>query len=131
MASPQSAKVVLIVDDEPRLRTIIRAFLEMENYTVLEADSADQALGVGLTHGGPIDILIADLTLPDGDGRTLARSFRTLRPETRVLIVSGHWGTDETSAELEEHFEFLEKPFTRDSLLRRVQKLVRAANPAA
>ena len=90
MADPDSPPTVLIVEDEEEVRALTRDVLEMHGYSVLEAlDSAD-ALRLGETHAGRLDLLITDVVMPRMSGPELARRLRARRPELRVLCMSGY-----------------------------------------
>lgn len=119
-ASPSSAqtaprRTVLLVDDELSVREITTLFLRQLQFDVLEAGNIEEALGVGLSHPGPIDLLITDLRLGGGDGRALAREFSLLRPQVRVLFISG---SDEDDVPPQAGQRFLCKPFLISDLQR-------------
>jgi len=106
----------LVVEDEPLVRRLLLAVLEELALNVHSAGTIAEATRIASTE--QIDLLITDGTLPDGSGRTLARSARAARPQLRVLLVSGApEDTDEFDATLN-------KPFTRESLLAAVRRLL-------
>jgi two-component system, cell cycle sensor histidine kinase and response regulator CckA len=116
-------ETVLVVEDDPAVRDVIRKVLEVGGYTVLDAGDSEAALASARDHDGPIHVLLADIMLPGGNGRDLAASVRTERPDIRVLFMSGY--TDETVARggvLEPGTRLIEKPFAADTLLRRVRE---------
>jgi CheY-like chemotaxis protein len=80
---------VLVVDDEEDLRDIMRRMLERRGFAALVAGDADQALGICRNHAGPIDVLVTDLNLPGTSGAELCRAIRVLRPDLRVIYISG------------------------------------------
>jgi len=115
--SPAGAATVLLVEDQPGVRALTRELLERNGYTVLEAPD-----GAG-RHGGPIDLLVTDVVMPGMGGRELAQRLRALRPETRVLFMSGYSsGAFASRGTLASDVELLEKPFTAQALLLAVRK---------
>jgi PAS domain S-box-containing protein len=106
----------LVVEDEPLVRRLLLVVLEELALKVHSASTIAEATRIASSE--QIDLLITDGTLPDGSGRTLARSARAARPQLRVLLVSGApEDTDEFDATLH-------KPFTRDALLDVVRQLL-------
>src|SRR4051812_12586485 len=87
-------KTILLVDDEETERIITCQILHGEGCTVLEADCYASALSVFEANRDRIDLLIADISLPDGNGCDLALVMRGGKPDLRVLFVSGHVGTE-------------------------------------
>jgi len=113
------------VEDEDELRSVAREILEMYGYAVLEAQRPDDALLIAERHSGPIHVLVTDVVMPKMNGRDLARRLAPLRPETRVLYISGY--TDEAIVRhgvLDPGTAFLEKPFTPDELARKVREVL-------
>jgi YesN/AraC family two-component response regulator len=94
-------------------------------YRVLEAENAALALALARAHQGTIHLLLADVVMPGGSGRDLARQLAEVRPETRVLYVSGY--TDDAIVHhgmLEPGLNFLPKPFTPAALARKVRDVL-------
>lgn len=79
---------VLVVDDNPQVRELVGRVLELEGWDVKMA--ADAGAALDLAADGPLDLLVADVSLDGGSGLRLAADLRLLRPEVRVLYVSGH-----------------------------------------
>src|SRR5262245_40075176 len=122
-SGPASPRTVLVVDDEAAVRTIIRLALGPEGYAVLEAASAEEALQRAGAHPGPIDLLVADVVLPDVGGRDLAGLLVAARPGLRVLYCSGHdRRTLLERGALGPGDDLLEKPFPIATLLARVRE---------
>jgi response regulator RpfG family c-di-GMP phosphodiesterase len=99
--------------------------LERQGYTILEAPNGAAALHVAATHQGPIHLLLTDVVMPVLSGRQLAERLVQLRPETQVLYTSGH--TDDSIVRhgiLEPGIAYLQKPFTPDSLARKVRDVL-------
>jgi two-component system cell cycle sensor histidine kinase/response regulator CckA len=125
--APGGHETVLLVEDEEALRGLIREMLEGASYTVLEAGCPKDALAMTASHEGPIHLLLTDVIQPGMSGAALAARMKELRPETRVLYMSGY--TDEAIGHhgvLEPGTNFLQKPFTSDTLLRKVRDVLDA-----
>ena len=115
---------MLIVDDEEPIRQLERRILESGGYQVLEAARAVDAFAL-LQDAVRVDLLIADLLMPDIGGEEMARRIRRDHPEIKVLYVTGHIDElmDERST-LWEGEAFLEKPFSAKALLEAVSLLL-------
>ena len=121
---PRGCEVVLIAEDEDRLRRLARIFLEGRGYTVLEAKDGTEALEVCENHVGPIHLLLTDVIMPRIGGRELAERAAVLRPEMKVLFMSGYTEDAFLHDIVEtEHRPFLHKPFTLEELARSVRTL--------
>jgi len=86
---PQVRPTVLVVDDEEDLRDIMRRMLERRGFTTLTAADSQQAIAVCREHPVDIDVLVTDLGLPGVSGGDLSRAAAELRPEMRVIYISG------------------------------------------
>jgi DNA-binding response OmpR family regulator len=130
-ASRKLNKTILIVDDEERDLNKSRRILLGEGYTVLEADCYRRAISVAGDNLNRVHLLVADVSLPDGDACDLALQLRDRQPDLRVLFVSAHagaevcrfYGLDQTN------LHFLRKPFTAKQLSDRVQRVLNTAEP--
>ena len=112
-----TAPRVIVVDDEPAVRNVVRRMLEPAGYVVEEADGAQQACDA-IQNSGPLDLLIADFHMPEVTGDEVARRFRAAQPDLKVLFITGY--ADDLFAErslLWDGEAFLEKPFSRTGLL--------------
>ncbi len=120
---PGGTEVILLVEDEDTLRNFVRAYLESEGYSVLEAGNEQEAMEICRSYDGPIHVLITDIVMPGLGGVELARAALKLRPTLAVIFVSGcgHRQLD-TNAIGRGHF--LPKPFSFDSLARTVRSLL-------
>lgn len=120
-------RTVLVVDDDPMVRDLETQILRLQGYTVLEAESAAEALRVA-GETATIHLLITDLAMPEVDGLELTRRFRAVHPKTPVLMVSGSLPLLHVRSEPDlERFEFLPKPFEFHELLHKVRTLLDAA----
>jgi PAS domain S-box-containing protein len=120
-------ETILLAEDDEILRPLTKGLLAKLGYTVLDAESAEQALAVAGARQGLIHLLVADVVMPGGSGRELARRLAQSRPETRVLYVSGY--TDDAIVHhgmLEPGLNFLQKPFTPAALARKVREVLDA-----
>lgn len=118
-------ETVLVVDDEPTVRMLITEVLEDLGYTALQA--ADGAGGLQLLQSNPqIDLLVTDVGLPGGiNGRQVADAGRTLRPDLKVLFITGYAHNAEAwAAQLETGMHLLTKPFSMDDLTRRIKDVI-------
>jgi PAS domain S-box-containing protein len=116
---------ILLTEDEPDVRCLLRDVLAAQGYTVVEATSPAEALERAAAHPGRIDLLLTDIVMPGGTGRDLARTISAERPDLKVLYMSGypeHGAAPGTV--LEPGAPFLPKPFTRDLLLEHVRLLL-------
>ncbi|PYT26716.1 MAG: hypothetical protein DMG58_21885 [Acidobacteria bacterium] len=121
----RGALTILVVEDEPIVRNIIMKSLVREDYRVLEADSAAEALEVSQTFSGTIDLLIADHTLKTMTGRQVAEQIRQSRPRLKVLHISGlSLEKLEQDGGLMTGAEFLAKPFSPKTLVKKVDQIL-------
>jgi len=81
-----------VVDDEDTVLSLVRTMLWRAGFTVLEAPGAEEGLRVASEHAGPIDLLISDILMPGANGYELADALTAVRPETKVLFISGETG---------------------------------------
>jgi len=125
----EPASTVLVVDDDPMVCDVETQVLRLQGYTVLQAQSAAEALRVAASTP-TIHLLITDLMMPEVDGLELTRRFRTVHPMTPVLMVSGSLPLLRIRSEMDlERFEFLAKPFQFNELLQKVRALLNATAP--
>ena len=118
---------VLVVDDEPTLRSVIRRSLEREGYSVLVAEDGTRALALSRSHDGNIDLLITDVMMPGLTGLELARQLLHDRPTIRVLFISGFTFEESVPpADLAQGTAYLPKPFDTKVLLAKVAELLDA-----
>ncbi len=114
---------VLVVEDEEEVRALARDVLEMNGYTVLEALDAEDAVRLGESHPGPIELLITDVVMPRMSGPELARRLRARRPALRVLCMSGYPESPERETEATASWNaWLQKPFTPDTFMDKVRE---------
>jgi two-component system, cell cycle sensor histidine kinase and response regulator CckA len=127
-APGRGTETVLIAEDAASLRLVTRQLLERHGYTVLEAPDGDTALRLATKHHGPIHLLLTDVVMPGLSGRALAEQLARLRPEMKVLYTSGY--ADNAVVQhgiLEPGIAYLQKPFTPETLARRVREVLDSA----
>jgi two-component system, cell cycle sensor histidine kinase and response regulator CckA len=119
------SETVLVVEDEPGVRELVRKVLERGGYRVIMAATPTEALEIVKTANDPIDLLMTDVVLPEMSGRVLAGQIALTRPTLRVLYMSGY--TDNAIVHhgvLDPGTPFLQKPFTPQVLLRKVRSVL-------
>ena len=118
------------MEDEDLLRTPIREILERQGYSVLEASNGEEALVVARQYPGPIDLLLSDIVMPGMNGRDLAGQLSRIRPDLKVLFMSGYTHSAIVhNGVLEEGLAFLEKPFTPEALAVKIRQVLRSLPP--
>ncbi len=118
-------ETILVVDDEEALREVTRRILTRNGYTVLTASSGAQAIEIAKSHDGPIDIVLTDVIMPTMQGPTVANEVRHLRPDIRVLFMSGHaHPVLEAESVRGTDFQLVEKPFDQAMLLENVRRVL-------
>jgi len=119
------SETILLVEDEERVRALVRTILAHHGYTVLDAPHPDEALVTSARHLGPIHLLLTDVVMPQMSGPGLADRLTPTRPEMKVLYMSGY--TDNAVVQhgvLAPGAAFLQKPFTPDQLARTVRDVL-------
>ena len=125
-AQAVDGRTVLVVEDEPAVRRVMRVALELAGCTVHEASNGEEALELMHRVGRDVDLVIADLLMPRTSGITLATALQRVRPELPVLFVSGASDADllrilgRTPAD----DEVLWKPFTPEQLVAAAERLL-------
>jgi signal transduction histidine kinase len=112
----RGTETVLLVEDEDSLRSLLRELLESFGYRVLEAGQGAHALRLAQQHLGPIHLLLSDLVMPQMSGRELADRLTRLRPDVRVLFMSGYAAGVASHHEVPSDAAYIEKPFTADAM---------------
>jgi two-component system cell cycle sensor histidine kinase/response regulator CckA len=123
---------ILLVEDEDAVRSFAARALRMRGYTVLDAASGEEGLEIVRGHEGAIDLLITDVVMPNMDGPTLVRAARRLRPDMRIIFMSGYAeDAFRRNEEKAEDLHFLPKPFGLKQLVAKVKDVLSGAAPAA
>jgi CheY-like chemotaxis protein len=116
---------ILLVEDEAVVRNLVRDVLRMYGYRVLEVQNGGEALRLASEHDGPIQLMLTDLVMPDINGRLLAERMATVRPNMRVLYMSGYTASVIAHLDISKPGEiFFQKPFSPDMLVRRIREVL-------
>ncbi len=122
---PRGSEVVLLVEDEIGVRELAREYLEMSGYTVIVAPDGHTAIELAAMHAGTINLLMTDMVMPGIGGRELAERVIAVRPNIKILYMSGytdqavvHQGILGTDAPL------LQKPFTLATLTMKLREIL-------
>jgi PAS domain S-box-containing protein len=119
------AATVLVVEDEEALRTLARLVLQEHGYRVFDVGNGREAIDFVERHRGRLDVVLTDVVMPDVNGPELVARLEKLRPETRVLYMSGYADSRLINRGVAEgRVKILRKPFETDDLAARVAELV-------
>jgi len=124
-------ETVLLVEDEEQVLTLERRILERQGYTVLSARDPQDALEIIDSLAGPLHLLITDVVMPKMNGRELRDRVAALKPGVKCLFMSGY--TADVIAKqgvLEAGVEFLQKPFSKETLSRRIREVLESGSEA-
>lgn len=126
-ATPQGTETLLLVEDEGQVRIMAQQILDTLGYVVLAAENGEQALALARAYRSEIHLMITDVVMPQMGGPELVKRLAPLRPNMRVLYMSGY--TDDAIVRhglMDEQLEFIQKPFSADALARKVRKVLEA-----
>jgi CheY-like chemotaxis protein len=127
-ASRHGAETILLVEDEQRVRDLVSTVLRRCGYTILEACRGEEALEVARNHVAPIHLLLSDIVMPGIGGRALAARITELRPDTRILLMSGYSDDVILRTGIEAaKTPFIQKPFTATDLALKVREVLNGA----
>ncbi|HEY3123262.1 MAG TPA: PAS domain S-box protein [Thermoanaerobaculia bacterium] len=121
-------ETLLLVEDEPEVRSLVQRILKTQGYTVVTAANPDEALAVAREFKGPIQLMVTDVVMPGMSGLQLAERLAPTRPDMRVLFMSGY--TNDAIGHqgvLDPGTAFLQKPFTPNALARKVREVLDTA----
>jgi CheY-like chemotaxis protein len=123
MSDEQSPKV-LVVDDEPEIRKLVAAMLARNGYRVLSADSGENALRL-FKSNPDTDLLLTDVVSPGMSGPMIADQISALKPDIKVLFMSGYDGTQVVQRYvIERGYSLLTKPFSMEQLESKVRAVL-------
>jgi two-component system cell cycle sensor histidine kinase/response regulator CckA len=129
--SETQAKTILVVDDEPEIRKLVTAMLTRSGYRVLTADSGENAVRLFRNNPG-VDLLLTDVVAPGMSGPMIADQIAQLRPDIKVVFMSGYDGTQVVQKYVVERgYSLLIKPFTMDQLSAMVSDVLNRTAAAA
>ncbi len=130
VAAATGTGTILVVEDQADVRRITARMLRGLGYAVLEAGSGNEALAIAGSHPGRIDLLITDVVMPGMSGRTLGERIGAMRPDLRMLYVSGYTANVTLQhGVLDGPVAFLQKPFTAASIARKVRDVLAGPPP--
>ena len=130
LRTARGAETVLLAEDDPALRSLLRKVLQENGYTVLEAFHGKHAVEVCEQHSGPIHLMVTDVVMPEMGGTEAAGRLSSLRPDLKVLFLSGY--ADDAvhrHGVLAPGTAFLQKPFVLETLARKVREVLDASGP--
>jgi two-component system, cell cycle sensor histidine kinase and response regulator CckA len=119
----RGSETVLLVEDEDAMRQLARECLEASGYAVLVAPNGEAAIEIAKKHRGSIELVLTDVIMPGISGRELARTLTAIRPEAKILYMSGY--PNDLIAQhglLDPDTILVEKPFTFHSLLTKLRQ---------
>ncbi len=122
---PETSTTILVVDDADQIRDVVKKILRNRGYTVLEAKDGEACMRVFQEHSGPIHLLLTDMFMTGMNGREVADHLLASRQDIKVIFMSGH--SNETILShggLDPAFSFIRKPFTPETLLRKVSEML-------
>jgi signal transduction histidine kinase len=122
---PYGNETILLVEDADLVRHLAKEVLENKGYRVQEATSGRDALRISEQNQGPIDLLLTDVVMPEMNGHELASRLSSVRPEMRVLYMSGYTSDEIVHhGVLEQGIDFIQKPFSPEVLTLKVQEVL-------
>jgi two-component system, cell cycle sensor histidine kinase and response regulator CckA len=122
---PKGSETILLVEDETEVRELAREALRRGGYAVLEARDGESALRLAENYGGTIHLLLSDVVMPNLGGPELAARLLELRPQLKVLYMSGYSEFISSGhGEIGPLTYFLQKPFSLESLGRKVREVL-------
>ena len=122
------SETILVVEDQPALRELVRRVLEQKGYRVLEAPNGEQAVRVAESTARPIQLVITDVVMPGMNARAMAERIRGVWPAVRVLYMSGYHDDDVMLQSLATaKVDFLQKPFLPYDLAEKVRAVLERA----
>ncbi|MBZ5551900.1 MAG: PAS domain S-box protein [Acidobacteriia bacterium] len=127
----RGSETILLVEDEVGVRALVRETLEMNGYTVQEARNSKEAVELCEQSPVPIQMILSDVVMPEMNGPELVKLLHSRRPDLKVLFMSGY--TDDVIGHhsiLDSSTHFLEKPFTPDTLVRKVREILDSGTPS-
>lgn len=116
----RGSEVILVVEDEEEVRALACEFLQTAGYSVLTAKDGVEALEVAERFGSSIQLLLTDVVMPRMRGTELAQELQARFARLRVVYMSGYLEQDKSSGEILERAMVLQKPFSRDVLIRQI-----------
>ena len=121
----RGSETILLVEDEPAVRSVATRVLRNQGYFVLAACNGEEALGIADKVGGAVDLVLTDVIMPDMGGPELVERIWQRWPGIRVVYMSGYAQGDKIRSEIADRdSSFLQKPFSADNLLLTVREVL-------
>jgi DNA-binding NtrC family response regulator len=112
------SKQVLLAEDEPMVRNLMKRLLDSWGYRVFSARNGREAMEMAEAHRGEIDLLVSDVTMPEMDGQELAAKLTARKPRMKVILLSGYL---KARLVLQGGWKFIQKPFRPQELKEAVE----------
>lgn len=120
-------ETILVVEDNPPVRNVTCGILRKHGYQVLSASSGKEAIRLAEDHQSEIQLILADVLMPEMSGPETVENVRKSRPSIKILFMSGHTGEEIRDGKIEElRAGFIQKPFKLSHLIARIQTLIKA-----
>ncbi len=119
----RGTETLLLVEDEEALRELTRSLLADQGYKVLEAARPERAVEIAKQYKDTIHLLLTDMVMPGINGKVLAETLASVRPDMKVVFMSGYTGFNH-AALTDAKVTLLSKPFTKDNLLSKLQEVL-------
>jgi CheY-like chemotaxis protein len=122
---PRGNETILIVEDDEGVRKLAIRILEKQGYVVLESSQGDDALHLCEEHQGPIHLIVTDVVMPVMNGYELTKRLTLHHPGAKILYMSGYTNNSIIHhGILEKGTNYIQKPFTVDSLAKKVREVL-------
>ncbi len=128
---PYQRRTILLVEDEPFVREATCSILERAGFQVLPAEDAQEAMEVYQAATHNVDLIMTDMVLPGKNGDELGRDMRRHSPDLAVLLTSGYGEASAQTESPETRTYFLAKPYSRRSLVEKIESILCAARANA
>ena len=124
-------RIILLVEDEPFVREATYCILQRAGFEVLPAEDAQEAMRVYEGADRKVDLVLTDMVLPGKSGEELGKQMRQYSPEMAVLVTSGYGGAGYETESPEAHTYFLAKPYSRRTLVEKIESILGPAQARA
>jgi len=119
------SETILVVEDNEMVRDLAQTIFQHYGYRVLTAQDGEEAIRVSQEHDGPIDLMLTDVVMPGMSGNEVVKRLNTLRPEMKVLYMSGYTNNVIVHhGDMDRETAFIQKPFTMESLVCKVKEVI-------
>jgi CheY-like chemotaxis protein len=118
-------ETIIIAEDEPRVRDIVRHLLENNGYKIIEAENGEDAVGKFKENRVVVSLILLDVIMPVKNGKEAYEEIRGIEPEIKTIFMSGY--TDDIISNkglLEDGFDFISKPIKSDTLMRKIREVL-------